>query len=71
MTNTPIIISGEFKEPFKDVNPILDDGSVNWGAAMLADPGVKKCGDCNTFYWNLARVMRCEKCGALFGEGVI
>ena len=69
MTNKPEIISGEYAEPFGAVSPVRDDGSINWGAAMRADPGVKKCG-CGTFYWNLARIMRCTKCGAEFGDGV-
>ncbi len=68
MTNTPEIISGEYADPFPDVNPIRDDGTVNWGAAMWADPGIKKCDECGTPYWNLARVMRCPKCKTIFGE---
>ena len=72
MTNTPEIVSGAYADPFpKDLpSPVNDDGSINWGAAMLADPGIRKCGHCDTYYWNLARVMRCTKCGATFGDGV-
>jgi hypothetical protein len=69
--NQPEIISGAYADPFPDApSPVRDDGSVNWGAAMRADPGIKKCGRCGTYYWNLARVMRCTKCGAEFGDGV-
>ncbi len=72
MTNTPEIISGRYAEPFRDVDPIREDGSVNWRAAMMADPGVKKCEHCDTYYWNLARIMRCTNgvCRARLGDGV-
>ena len=73
MTNQPIIISGEYPDPFpKDASENIthEDGSINWYAAFNADPGVRKCEHCNTYYWNLAKVMRCPKCNIEFGDGV-
>jgi hypothetical protein len=71
--NTAKIISGKYKDawPADDApSPVNDDGSVNWGAAFRADPGVRKCPGCDHYYWNEAKVMECPACEIQFGDGV-
>lgn len=46
-----------------------DDGSVNWGAAFRADPGVKRCPGCREYYWDEADIMECLVCQTRFGHG--
>jgi|ERR1700677_2129501 len=64
------IISGEYANNFNPIDYIAnDDGSINWGVAMRADPGVKKCPGCGGFFWNEASVMECPDCATTFGDG--
>lgn len=64
------IVSGEYKDNFGSFDNIAnDDGSINWGVAMRADPGVKKCPGCEGYFWNEAAVMECPDCAANFGDG--
>jgi hypothetical protein len=44
-------------------NAVNDDGSINWGAAMSADPGVSKCPGCEKFFWAEAEHLECTNCG--------
>ena len=48
---------------------VLDDGTINWGAAFRADPGCRKCPGCNAYFWNEAAVLECPDCGVQFGDG--
>jgi len=50
-------------------NVVDDNGNINWGAAFRADPGVRKCHGCSTYYWNEAKVMECPDCKSQFGDG--
>ena len=47
-------------------NAVRSDGSVNWRAAMYADPGVTKCPGCETYYWAEGTRLECLKCGTQF-----
>jgi len=40
-----------------------EDGSVNWGAALYADPGATKCPNCEEYYWAEAELLECPECG--------
>jgi hypothetical protein len=66
------IISGAYENCWGDPNAeiVSQDGEVNWGAAFRADPGCKKCPECNGYFWNEAAVMECPDCAANFGDGV-
>lgn len=50
---------------------VNDDGSINWRAAFFADPGVKSCPRCKTYFWNEAAVMECPDCHVQFGDGPV
>ncbi len=64
------IVSGEYKDNFGSFDNIAnDDGSINWGAAMRADPGVKSCPSCKGHFWNEAAVLECPDCKIQFGDG--
>lgn len=65
------IISGAYPNCWgnPNANLVLSDGSVNWGAAHIADPGVKKCPGCDTFVWNEGSIMECPDCHTQFGDG--
>jgi hypothetical protein len=39
---------------------IRSDGSVNWGAAMAADPGCVSCPACGVHHWREGDVVRCS-----------
>jgi hypothetical protein len=67
------IISGAYPDAFnKDAfdNIANEDGSINWRAAMWADPGVKSCPQCKAHFWNEADVLECPDCHIQFGNGV-
>lgn len=67
------LVSGEYQNCFGSLDNIAhDDGSINWGVAFRADPGVKKCPGCGEFYWNEARIMECinDSCRRQFGAGL-
>lgn len=58
------IIEDAYKDCWGGMDNIIhDDGSINWGAAFRADPGVVKCGACGCNLWAEARVLECP-CGA-------
>lgn len=58
------IIEGAYKDCFNSIENIAnDDGSINWGVAFRADPGVTKCKACGEYLWCEARVLECP-CGA-------
>jgi hypothetical protein len=66
------IIAGAYADAFsKDAAQqiVNQDGSLNWGAAFRADPGVKSCPVCKAHYWNEAKVMQCPDCQTYFGDG--
>jgi len=65
------LVSGEYQNAWGGMDNIAnDDGSINWGVAFRADPGVKKCPGCGEFYWDEASVMECTTCKTQFGAGV-
>lgn len=67
------LVSGEYQNCWGGMDNIAnDDGSINWGVAFRADPGVKKCPGCGEFYWDEASVMECttESCKRQFGQGL-
>lgn len=65
-----LIVSGEYANNFGPIDNIAnEDGSINWGVAMRADPGVKSCPGCKGHFWNEAAVMKCPDCGIEFGNG--
>lgn len=39
-----------------------DDGSINWRAALSADPGVVRCNKCERYLWNESDTLQCP-CG--------
>lgn len=43
-----------------------DDGSINWGAAFRADPGVTHCPKCKAYYWAEGEELECLDCGTQF-----
>jgi hypothetical protein len=43
-----------------------DDGSINWGAAFCADPGVTSCPSCKTYFWAEGTKLECTECGTQF-----
>ena len=45
-----------------DENGRLDPDEVPWGAAMMADPGVCKCPDCQEILWREGEVLECPEC---------
>lgn len=66
------LVSGEYSNNFGGFDNIAnDDGSINWGVAMRADPGVKSCPKCGEHYWNEAAVMECPDCKVEFGNGSV
>lgn len=40
-----------------------EEGEVNWGAAMLADPGVMKCPGCGVYLDREGKKVECPDCG--------
>ena len=67
------LISGEYKNAWNEeaMDNVVDAaGEVNWRAAFMADPGVKKCPKCGEFYWDEASVMECTECQTQFGSGL-
>ncbi len=49
---------------------VLPDGEINWGAERRADPGVRQCPGCGTYFWNEAAAMECTSCHTQFGDSV-
>ncbi len=43
-----------------------EDGSINWGAAFAADPGVTSCPKCKTKFWAEGTRLECTECGTQF-----
>jgi hypothetical protein len=41
---------------------VSEDGTVNMGAAMLADPGIMSCPNCDECFWSEGYRVRCTKC---------
>jgi hypothetical protein len=70
---SPIIIEGppaDWKAHEKASSHVVDDeGNVNWGSAMCADPGVKKCPGCGLFMWNEGWLVQCPDCEHVFETG--
>lgn len=70
---TPKILTGkpfdwkQGEEASKHV--IREDGSVHWGAAFAADPGVCRCPGCGEWYWNEGDLVECLDCGRQFVPG--
>lgn len=42
------------------------DGSLNFGAAMGADPGVMSCPECKAYMWQGGHKVKCPDCGEEF-----
>lgn len=63
----PIIIDGpafDWEEGERNgAQAVDDDGNVNWGAAMCADPGVMKCPGCAEYLWAEGWTAKCPDCG--------
>lgn len=60
------IISGAYENCFNSAEGMVDDeGTINWGIAFRADPGVAKCPSCEEFYWREGVELQCE-CGAIW-----
>ncbi len=42
---------------------VNQDGTVNYRAAMYADPGVMQCPHCNEYHWREGVRVECPDCG--------
>jgi uncharacterized Zn finger protein (UPF0148 family) len=64
---SPIILEGEsfdWKAGQKAASHVINNnGSINWTAAMLADPGVMSCPSCGIHLWWEGKRVRCPDCG--------
>lgn len=47
-------------------NVVNSDGSINWGAAAVADPGVTHCPVCSTKFWAEGTRLECTVCKTHF-----
>jgi Zn finger protein HypA/HybF involved in hydrogenase expression len=63
----PIILQGESFDWEKGqeyaTHAVDEEGNVNWGAAMFADPGVMQCPACNAYLWKEGKRVCCPDCG--------
>lgn len=67
---SPIILQGQ---PFDweaagkaMLNAVDETGQVNWTAALLADPGVMRCPDCDLWLWREGDEVECPDCHVVF-----
>lgn len=66
---SPIILEGpafDWKAGADAADRIQGPSGINWGAAIMADPGVMSCPSCKTHLWCEGHVVRCPECGHEF-----
>lgn len=70
----PIVHSGPEVdwEPYDEIGKHVqgDDGSINWRAAMAADPGCISCPACDETLWRFGQVVECPECGHVWDRRV-
>lgn len=68
----PIIHDGkpfDWKKGAEAASQIVQpDGSIHWGAAFMADPGVMKCPGCGAWLWQEGRIVECPDCGEAWNQ---